>query len=231
MQTAAETSPSPIESIRALLCARAEELGLLAPGEPGVAAIEAALDRLLDREVATPEPTEEELSRYYATHVEQFTSGDMVFARHILFAVTPGAPVDAIRRKAEETLALVRAQPERFAELARERSNCPSAAQDGNLGQLMRGDVVPEFAAGVFQGQRHGLLPALVRTRFGFHIVIVDQRVPGQAVPFEAVRERIAARLVEQVQEKALRQYVEVLAGRAGGGIPGVAAASSPLVR
>jgi peptidyl-prolyl cis-trans isomerase C len=231
MQTTAETPPSPIEPIRALLCARAEELGLLAPGEREPAAVEAALDRLLDQEVVTPEPTEEELSRYYATHIEQFTSGDLVFARHILFAVTPGAPLDAIRRKAEETLALVRAQPERFAELARERSNCPSGAQGGNLGQLMRGDVVSEFAAAVFQGQRDGLLPALVRTRFGFHIVAVDQRVPGQAVPFEAVRQRIAARLVEQVQEKALRQYVEVLAGRAGGGIPGVAAASSPLVR
>lgn len=231
MPTAADASPSPIDSIQALLCARAEELGLLAAGERDAAAVEAALDQLLDREVATPEPTEEELSRYYSTHLEQFSSGDLVFARHILFAVTPGAPVEAIRSKAEETLALVRAQPERFAELARERSNCPSAAQDGNLGQLMRGDVVPEFAAAVFQGEREGLVPALVRTRFGFHVVTVDQRVPGKAVPFEAVRERIAARLVEQVQEKALRQYVEVLAGRAGEAIPGVAAASTPLVR
>jgi peptidyl-prolyl cis-trans isomerase C len=231
MRTAAEPAASPIDAVRALLCVRAEELGLLAAGERDAATIDAALDRLLDREVATPEPTEEELSRYYATHIEQFTSGDLVFARHILFAVRPGAPVEAIRGKAEETLALVRAQPERFAELARERSNCPSAAQDGNLGQLTRGDVVPEFAAAVFQGRGDGLLPGLVRTRFGFHIVTVDQRVPGQTVPFEAVRERIAARLVEQVQEKALRQYVEVLAGRAGEDIPGVAAASTPLVR
>ena len=231
MQAVPEPSRPPIESIRALLCARAQELGLLAAGERNASAVEAALDRLLDQEVATPEPTEEELSRYYATHIDQFTSGELVFARHILFAVTPGAPVDAIRCKAEKTLALVCAQPERFAELAHERSNCPSAAQGGNLGQLMRDDVVPEFAAAVFQGQREGLLPALVRTRFGFHIVTVDQRIPGQAVPFEAVRERIAARLAEQVQEKALRQYVQVLAGRAGEDIPGVAAAPTPLVR
>jgi peptidyl-prolyl cis-trans isomerase C len=230
MQAAAEASP-PIESIETLLRARAEELGLLAREEQDAAAVEAALDRLLDQEVVTPDPTEEELSRYYATHLEQFTAGELMFARHILFAVTPGAPVDVIRRKAEETRALLRAQPERFAELARERSNCPSGAHGGNLGQLMRGDVVPEFAAAVFRGQREGLLPALVRSRFGFHVVAVDQRVPGKAVPFEAVRERIAARLVEQVQEKALRQYVEVLAGRAGQSIPGVAAASTPLVR
>jgi peptidyl-prolyl cis-trans isomerase C len=231
MPSADATHPLPIDSIRALLCARAEELGLLAPGERDAVAVEAALDRLLDQEVATPAPNEEELSRYYATHLDQFTSGDLVFARHILFAVTPGAPVDAIRRKAEETLSLLHAQPARFAELARECSNCPSAAQGGNLGQLMRSDVVPEFAAALFQGQGEGVLPGLVRTRFGFHIVAVDQRVPGRPVPFDAVRERIAAQLVERVQENALRQYVQVLAGRAGEDIPGVAAASTPLVR
>jgi peptidyl-prolyl cis-trans isomerase C len=220
-----------IESIRALLCTRAVEVGLLPPGQSDAAAVEAAIEQLLEREVVTPQPTEEECSRYYATHLDRFTSGDLVFARHILFAVTPGAPLEAIRDKAEETLGLLRAQPERFAELAMQRSNCPSAAQGGNLGQLQRSDVVPEFAASLFEARGEGLLPGLVRTRFGFHIVVIDKRLPGQAVPFDAVRERIAAHLSEQVQARALRQYVEVLAGRAGARIEGVTAAASPLVQ
>jgi peptidyl-prolyl cis-trans isomerase C len=224
-------NPSTIEAIRALLCTRAVEIGLLQPGDADTAAAEDAIERLLAREVATPEPTEEECSRFYATHLDRFTSGDLVFARHILFAVTPGAPLDAIRNKAEETLGMLRAQPERFAELARERSNCPSAAQGGNLGQLQRSDVVSEFAIAVFDARGEGLLPVLVRTRFGFHIVMVDKRIAGQAVPFEAVRDRIAAQLAEQVQARALRQYVEVLAGRAGARIPGVSVAATPLVQ
>jgi peptidyl-prolyl cis-trans isomerase C len=223
--------PSTIESIRALLCARAAELGLLPAGESDAAAEEAAIERLLDQEVVTPEPTEEECGRYYAAHLDRFSSGDLVFARHILFAVTPGAPLEAIRNKAEQTLALVRAQPERFAELATQWSNCPSAAQGGNLGQLQRSDVVPEFAAALFEARREGLLPVLLRTRFGFHIVMIDKRLPGQAVPFDAVRDRIAAHLAQQVQARALRQYVEVLAGRAGARIAGVTAAATPLVQ
>jgi peptidyl-prolyl cis-trans isomerase C len=50
-------------------------------------------------------------------------------------------------------------------------------------------------------------------------------------VPFEAVRERIAAELRERVQERALRQYVQVLAGRAGVEIPGLDSARTPLVQ
>ena len=147
--------------------------------------------------------------------------GDLVYARHILFAVTPGAPLQAIRAKAEETLLTPEREPERFEALARECSNCSSGASGGNLGQLTRDEIVPEFAAAVFDSRRTGLLSSLVRTRYGFHIVVVDQRVAGQTVPFEAVRERIAAELRELVQERALRQYVQVLAGRAGVDIPG----------
>ena len=215
------TSPAPtLDAIRSLLRSRAIEQGLI-PEQHDEADVTAAIELLLEREVVTPEPTDEECSRFYATHLEQFCSGDLVYARHILFAVTPGAPLQAIRAKAEETLLTLQREPERFEALARECSNCPSGANGGNLGQLTRDEIVPEFASAVFDSRRTGLLPSLVRTRYGFHIVLIDQRVPGQTVPFEAVRDRIADELRESVQERALRQYVQVLAGRAGVDVPG----------
>jgi peptidyl-prolyl cis-trans isomerase C len=55
----------------------------------------------------------------------------------------------------------------------------------------------------------------LVSTRYGFHIVMVERRLPGRALEFEAVREHIARFLAARVQERALRQYVQVLAGQA----------------
>jgi peptidyl-prolyl cis-trans isomerase C len=224
--SAAET----LDAVRSLLRSRAVEQGLLRD-QHDEAGVTAAIELLLEREVVTPEPTDEECSRFYATHLDQFSSGDLVYARHILFAVTPGAPLQAIRAKAEETLLALQREPERFEALARECSNCPSGANGGNLGQLTRGEVVPEFAAAVFEGRGTGLLPSLVRTRYGFHVVLIDQRVAGQTVPFEAVRERIAAELRERVQERALRQYVQVLAGRAGVDVPGLERATTPLVQ
>jgi peptidyl-prolyl cis-trans isomerase C len=145
--------------------------------------------------------------------------------------VAPGVPVEPLRRTAEKTLATLREHPERFAALARELSNCPSGAQGGALGQLAPGDCVPELDQALFGLTDEGLLPRLVSTRYGFHIVAIDARVPGRRVPFEAVREQIALRLAAEVAERALVQYVSVLAGQARLDDIDLAAAGSPLVQ
>ena len=224
------TAHSTIAAVRELLSRRAIELGLLARAHTEADA-DAAIERLLDREVNTPEATDEECSRYYALHPEQFSSGDLVFARHILFAVMPGAHIASIRARAEQALEEVRADPSRFGELAGRYSNCPSGHHSGNLGQLARGECVPEFEQALFEGRTTGVLPRLLKSRYGFHIVAIDQRVPGRLVPYEAVRDQIAARLYAAVQKKALKQYVQILAGRAGVELPGVETPTSPLVQ
>ena len=224
------TDATPIEALRAVLARRAVERSLLTEGADE-AATEAAIEALLDREAPTPEPTEEECSRFYAKNLDRFTSGDLIFARHILFAIVPGAPVDAIRAKAEETLARVRAEPESFAELARTLSNCPSGQHGGNLGQLSRGECAPEFEQAVFGVRSPGLLQELVRTRFGFHVVVVDRRIAGETLPFEVVKERIAERLRERVRHKALEQYLRILSAETGLALSGVEPATSPLLR
>lgn len=224
------THATPIEALRAVLARRAVERSLLMEGADEVAT-DAAIEALLDREAPTPEPTDEECSRFYAKNLDRFTSGELVFARHILFAIVPGAPVDAIRSKAEETLQRVRADPEWFAELARTLSNCPSGQHGGNLGQLSRGECVPEFEQPVFGASSAGLLPELVRTRFGFHVVAVDRRVGGETLPFEAVKQRVAECLREGVRRKALQQYLRILSAETGLALPGVEPATSPLVR
>ena len=99
--------------------------------------------------------------------------------------------------------------------MAREMSNCPSGQQGGNLGQIGRGDTVPEFEKAIFRLGPTGMLRELVKTRHGFHIVAIDQRIPGKRLPFEMVRDEIAERLRAMVEEKALRQYISVLAGQA----------------
>ena len=224
------TQGTPIEALRAVLARRAVERSLLVEGADEVAT-DAAIEALLDREAPTPEPTDEECSRFYAKNLDRFTSGELVFARHILFAIVPRAPVDAIRSKAEETLQRVRTDPESFAELARTLSNCPSGQHGGNLGQLSRGECVPEFEQPVFGVRSPGLLPELVRTRFGFHIVVVDRRVAGETLPFDAVKQRVAECLRERVRRKALEQYLRILSAETGLALPGVEPATSPLVR
>jgi len=224
-------------AVRELLLQRARKLGLggtenIEPRSPGARDIEDALiAQVLDAEVTIPTPTELECRRHFDTHPDQFTSGDLIEARHILFAVTPGTPVPLLLAHAEKVLAELKDDPSLFAARAREVSNCPSGAQGGNLGQFDRGQLVPEFDKAVFGSTAVGVLPELVRSRYGFHIVLVERRLPGRALEFEAVRESISAYLVSRVEAQALMQYVRVLAGQAD--IDGVDldAADSPLLQ
>jgi peptidyl-prolyl cis-trans isomerase C len=224
-------APAEFAAARELLRQRAVATGLLDPVAEDEETVEAAIEELLEKEVATPQPTEAECRRYFERNPAEFESGDLVHARHILFQITPQVSVPQIRARAEEALNALLAEPDRFAALAAELSNCPSGEQGGNLGQVGRGDMVPEFEAALFKLGPTGVLRELVKTRYGFHIVAVDRRIPGSRLPFEAARDRIAEKLSASVEEKALRQYVSLLAGRAE--IEGVdlAASASPLVQ
>jgi peptidyl-prolyl cis-trans isomerase C len=224
-------APAEFAAARELLRQRAVATGLLDPVAEDDETVEAAIEELLEKEVATPQPTEAECRRYFERNPAEFESGDLVHARHILFQITPQVSVPQIRARAEEALNTLLAEPDRFAELAAELSNCPSGEQGGNLGQIGRGDMVPEFEAALFKLGPTGILRELVKTRYGFHIVAVDRRIPGKELPFEMARDRIARKLSASVEEKALRQYVSLLAGRAE--IEGVdlAASASPLVQ
>lgn len=210
----AETTDE-LTAARELLRQRAVAIGLLDAASAEKRDIELAIEELLAREVVTPTPTEEECRRYYDAHLREFRSGELVHARHILFQVTPSVRVPEIRARAEQTLNELLREPERFAAVAAEVSNCPSGRHGGNLGQISHGDMVPEFEKAIFRLGPTGLLRELVKTRHGFHIVAIDQRIPGERVPFDMVRDEIAERLRTMVEEKALRQYISVLAGKA----------------
>lgn len=215
-------------AIRELLRQRAVALGLIGEHDP---LDDASLDLLLERELRVPEPTPADCERYYRTHAKRFRPNDIVYASHILLAVTGRAPLAFIRRKAEQTLQQVLAAPESFEAVARDVSNCPSAGVGGSLGQLLRGDSVPEFEIALFDTPDTGILPRLVNTRFGFHIVRVERRVAGEQAPFETVEADIARFLTEHVRHKAMQQYVSILASQAK--IEGVelGETSGPLVQ
>lgn len=220
-----------LAAVRELLRQRAVATGIIGSAALDEGEISGAIETLLQREVATPEPTEAECRRYYENHRHRFEAGELVHARHILFQVAPGVNVVALRTRAEQALNELLREPERFAAMANELSNCPSAKHGGNLGQIGRGDTVPEFERALFRLGPTGILREIVKTRYGFHIVAVDNRIPGNILPFEAVKERISKELMQGVETRGIRQYVSLLVGQAE--IVGIdlEGASTPLVQ
>lgn len=198
-------------------------------------AASAAIETLLDQELALPQPSEEACRRHHAAQRGRYTVGERVRVRHVLFAVTPGVDVNALRQRAEACLLDVRGTApgveDRFAAAAAATSNCPSGAEGGALGWLTSEDCAPEFARELFGKPEVGVLPRLVHSRFGLHVVQVLAREPGLAPSFEAVKSAVEQALRQQTFTTALRQYLQLLAGQAQ--VEGVEleASATPLVQ
>lgn len=194
---------------------------------------EARFRALLEREVAVPRADEAACRRYYDANRRRFRSPDLFEAAHILIVAAPddAAARDAARQAATALIAELRQAPAGFAAAAASHSACPSSKQGGNLGQVSTGQTVPEFETAL-RGMAPGAVhPMPVETRYGLHIVRLDRRIDGEALPFDLVRDRIADYLDEAVRRRALQQYVSILAGRAEVAGVDLAAARGPLVQ
>ncbi|WIE48147.1 peptidylprolyl isomerase [Pseudomonas sp. GM17] len=218
--------------IRELLQQRIAELGLTLQIGAGENQEEAATRLLLEREVQVPECDEAACWRYYDNNRGRFHSAPLLAVRHILLEC---APDDAGARstaqvQAEILLQRLDEQPDSFAALALKYSACPSKAQGGSLGQISKGQTVPELERQLFSLPT-GLAAKPLESRYGWHVVCVDQRVEGQALPYEAVALVIRNQLQQGVWQKAVVQYLQTLVGAAD--IRGIhlQGADSPLVQ
>ena len=194
----------------------------------------AAIEKLLERELQVPDPSEEACRRYHEAHPTAHLQGERVQLRHVLFAVTPGVDVKQLRLRAEALLLELRCADDggaTFKAAAQKWSNCPSGAQGGELGWLTRADCAPEFAREVFGGAEIGVLSRLAHSRFGLHVVEVVAREAGERPSFEQVRGAVELSLRQQTWMNALRQYLQLLAGAATLEGVDIEGAETPLVQ
>jgi peptidyl-prolyl cis-trans isomerase C len=214
-------------AVRELLLQEARRLALRA--EPAADADgrreteeEALVRALVEGQVATPGPDEASCRRYYDKNAGRFRSPEICEASHILLAARRDQPAayTAARERALSLLARLAEKPELFVELAVVHSDCPSAKSGGNLGQLTSGATTPEFEKAMAALAPGEISKSPVETRYGFHIMRLERRIAGKALPFEVVRERIAGYLAERSRRLAIAQYVARLA--AGAEIGGI---------
>ncbi len=170
---------------------------------------EEAVEKLLAQEIPPQPVSEDEVRRYYEGNPARFSSGDLFQVRHILFDTRAGDEAARERaRQAADLLLQLKGNPDGFEAAARRYSVCTSAEVGGQLGQLSAGSVVPEFWTALVAYGRNGLLPNLVETRFGLHLVLVEQCVQGKVLPFEIVAPRIREHLAEHRETLVQREYV-----------------------
>ncbi len=178
---------------------------------------DALIRALLETTVVVAEADEAQCRAEFDSRPDHYRSPDLFEATHILFAAAPedGPLREKARQAAAETLAVLQAAPGRFAELARDRSACPSAAEGGSLGQFTGDQMVPAFMTGLEAIDPGTLGPAPVPTPFGYHVVRLDHRERGRVLPFERVRDRVMLELYDRAWRRAVHAYIGEVAGRA----------------
>ena len=205
-------------AVRELLLQEGRRLGLTEALDDGGSEPEddALVTAVLEHEVAPVEASEAECRRYYEANIERFRTPDLFDAAHVLLE-PEGKDEEAwsvVEGRARALISQIGNDQAKFAAAAREMSGCASAQQDGSLGQIRRGELVPAL---------HTALEALgdgetgdepVRSQFGWHVLRLHRRTPGQTLPFEAARPKIADMLEARSWSMEAARYVAELARR-----------------
>jgi peptidyl-prolyl cis-trans isomerase D len=157
-------------------------------------------------------PSDDEIKAYYDEHRDdRFTAPEEVRARHILIKLPPAADEKAraaARTNAEDVLAKVKKGAD-FAKLAQDVSEDPgTAGKGGDLGLFSRGHMVPAFDAAAF-ALEPGAVSDVVETPFGFHIIKVEEKLPGGQKPLDAVRDEIVKTLSAEKGLELARKQAE----------------------
>ncbi|WP_088330998.1 peptidylprolyl isomerase [Lacimicrobium sp. SS2-24] len=177
---------------------------------------ESLIEQLIETDTHLPCATRTECEHFYQTNEEKFRTAPLLEVRHILLVADPDdiQQRGEAREVADSLLKQLSENPAEFAELASRHSGCPSAQMGGNLGQITKGQTVPEFERQIFAASE-GLMRTPVESRYGFHLIDIVRRVEGKPLPFEHVKQDIQEYLDTKVKRKTIAQYITTLLSEA----------------
>lgn len=181
---------------------------------------------------ATIQANEKALRELFDTSKEMF-DGTMVRARHILLTPPAGdekaaeqarADLMSFKKQVEDQVAASMSKlpantdalakekartaliDEAFASIARAKSACPSKAQGGDVNWFQRaGFMVEEFAKAAFALKTYEMSD-VVKTRFGYHLILLTDRKAGREIKFEDVKDDVKEVFCDRLRENLAAQ-------------------------
>lgn len=186
--------------------------------------------------LSTVTVSEADAKKFYKQNIAKFKFPDKVRASHILISANPeelkqeilsdpankGLSKEEVKKKVEAQLAVklekakkvlaeVKKNPAEFAKIAKENSEDPaSAKQGGDLGFFAKAEMVEPFSKVAFS-QKPNTISDIVKTPYGYHIILVTDRMKAGQEPFAKVKTEIEDYLTNQAQIKVLENLIESL--------------------
>lgn len=138
--------------------------------------------------------TADEVKARYEKEIASLPKQEELHARHILLKTEDEAKAVIAELDAGKN----------FIELAKEKSADPNKSEGGDLGYFGKGRMVPEFEEAAFAMDKGAYSKAPVKSQFGFHVILVEDKRIAPPPPFEQVE--------PQVRQLVMRdKYVELL--------------------
>ncbi len=170
-------------------------------------------EEVLQKQLSTVKPTEEELKKFYEKNMELYTEPEGLKLKHILIYV----PEKADKQTKEKALAKAKKIREelrkgaKFEELAKRYSDdTASREKGGDIGVLRKGMTVPEFEQKVFS-LKEGSISEPIESPYGYHVVKVEKRIPPKVKPFEELKDQVQNDYIKEKEREIISKLIEEL--------------------
>ncbi len=174
-------------------------------------------DRYVRDVVAESIVTEAEMKKFYDENPKNFVIPEKVKVRHIISVPTDNGPNKKTKGEAQEKIQRVaaelhsqnvfpsgtapdvvaRLELQHFAEAAKKYSEDAAAANGGDLGWVTPGTLDPQFEEAAFR-MKKGVVSGIIETKFGYHLIFVEDRQPAGTQAYEQARSQIREYLMTQ---------------------------------
>lgn len=191
----------------------------------------------LAKELGSSSVSDAEAKDFYNKNIDKFKHPERVRASHILISVNPEEITEIIKSdeknkslddaavkakvaeemkakeaKANQLFAELKNDPSQFAKLAKENSEDPtSAVKGGDLGFFAAEEMVPEFSKAAFSTKPNTIHDKIVKSQYGYHIIMVTDRATAGTDPYEKVQNDIKGYLENQKQLELIDKLTDSL--------------------
>lgn len=177
---------------------------------------EVAFQKLMADAVSYDDPNEDDCVRFFESNREKFTTVPLMEVDHILLAAAKDdfEGRDEAKLKAKEIIEQLQDDISLFADLAKASSACPSKEMGGSLGQISKGQTVPEFERQLMV-MPEGLAANPLESRYGLHVVNITRKIEGKPLEYAMVADKVRGYLVNRASHLAIQAYIQGLVEKA----------------
>lgn len=150
---------------------------------------------------------------FYEMHRERFELPELRVARHILITINSdyieNSEVAAMSRM-QQLAEKLNQRANRFADMARRHSECPTAMEGGKLGEIRRGTLYPELDAELFR-MEEGEISPIIESEVGLHILLCEKIRPAKRIPFSKAAPQVRPLLEQRRRRNCQKAWLAEL--------------------